>query len=146
MTRCVLLEALTWISRGQELRAETVPASVIAPLEPPSESNGTLSGSVKDFVRQNFDARLDLESIARAVCTNKSHLCCQFKAETGMTVVEYLTKVRIDASKRLLMTSLKAAEICTLVGFDDPYYFSRVFKKLVGTPPSEFRSRCTGFS
>jgi AraC-like DNA-binding protein len=141
MARCHLVQALTWISRGRELALES------APLDAPADEGGAQAGGdsigarARQFILQNFHADLDLEAVARAVCTNKSHLCGEFKRETGLTVIEYLTRVRVDAARRLLATSLRAAEVSRLVGFDDPYYFSRVFKKLAGKSPSEFRAQ-----
>jgi AraC-like DNA-binding protein len=78
--------------------------------------------------------------LAHTVGVNKSHLSRQFRRETGLTVIEYLHKVRVDAAKRLL-ADLKVATVAEYVGFNDAYYFSRLFARFVGCPPSEYRQR-----
>lgn len=65
----------------------------------------------------------------------------QFKLETGLTITEYIHSVRIDVAKRLLLAGVKVSMAADYVGFTDPYYFSRVFTKVVGYSPSEYRSR-----
>ena len=63
-----------------------------------------------------------------------------FKAWAGVSPVEYRTKMRISAAKSLLRnSSLRVAEIAAEVGFDDPYYFSRIFRKSVGVSPRAYR-------
>jgi len=141
MARGYLIQALTWISRGPELALASAPLD--ASLDGPGASAAadSVGALARQFILQSFHAEVNLEAVARAVCTNKSRLCSEFKRETGFTVIEYLNRVRVDAAKRLLATTLKAAEVSKLVGFDDPYYFSRVFKKVAGMSPSEFRAR-----
>jgi AraC-like DNA-binding protein len=97
---------------------------------------------VIQHLRQNYHLPdLSLDTLARAVGSNKSHLSRQFKRETGMTVIEYLQDVRVDAAKRLLLAGLKVAAVAERVGFSDAFYFSRIFARLAGYPPSEFRQR-----
>ncbi len=65
-----------------------------------------------------------------------------FKKWTGLSPVEYRNSIRINAARSLLSnTDLKISEISIRCGFDDPYYFSRIFKKAVGLPPREYRMR-----
>ena len=63
-----------------------------------------------------------------------------FKEETGENFIEYLTKLRIQKAKELLVDKEKSMkEICGQVGYSDPNYFSRIFKKSVGVTPTEYR-------
>lgn len=65
----------------------------------------------------------------------------KFKSLIGMTPVQYITKIRIDEAKYLLINSpLNITEISTIVGYDNPLYFSRVFHKVTGNTPSYFRN------
>lgn len=89
------------------------------------------------FIEQNFDAHLSRDTIAQAVCSNKSHLCREFKASAGHTMIEHLTQVHVDAARRLLLTSLSINQVSELVGFEDPYYFSRT----TGMPPTAYRNK-----
>lgn len=141
VAKCKLIEALVWICRGDERHwAVTSPPSLELPAASSSDER-SVSGRCRRFIEEHFDRSLDLEIIAQAVCTNKSNLCRVFRNDTGMTIGEYVTKIRIDASKRLLLTSLSVSAVANLVGFEDPYYFSRVFRRQTGASPSEFRSR-----
>jgi AraC family transcriptional regulator of arabinose operon len=64
----------------------------------------------------------------------------KFKQATGMTPIDYITKIRINAAKELLANSTyNVCEIASIVGYENPLYFSRVFKKFTGVPPSKYR-------
>jgi len=141
LAKLKLLEAFVYLCRGQEpqmmeasFREMRPPADLRAP-------DASLSGRTVEFIEQHFDFQLDLDTIVHNVSSSKSHLCRAFKTHTGYTPIEYLTKVRIDVSKRLLLTGLPVLAVARLVGFQDPYYFSRVFRKLAGTSPTGFRNR-----
>ena len=65
-----------------------------------------------------------------------------FKEETGSNFVEYLTGLRMGRAKEMLKDdSLSMKEICAEIGYSDPNYFSRIFKKNVGLTPTEYRER-----
>ncbi|MCB0183434.1 MAG: helix-turn-helix domain-containing protein, partial [Caldilineaceae bacterium] len=100
----------------------------------------------KEFVNRHFsDADLSLTEVAQQVNLSSSYLSALFSQETGQTFKEYLTAVRIDQAKVLLSTTtLKSVEIAERVGYNDPHYFSTVFKKSTGLSPRRFRLRLKG--
>ncbi len=94
----------------------------------------------KKYIHKNFSSStLSLEEVSEYVQISKAHLSAQFSKETGTTFRDYLTKVRIDHAKKLLLeTSLKVYEISGKVGYPNVEHFSRIFKKTVGTTANRF--------
>ena len=73
----------------------------------------------------------------------KSAICPAFKQKYGVTVVDYLTELRIEEAKKLLLeTDMTVSEVAEEVGFSDTSYFSKVFLKSAGIPPSSYRRNC----
>lgn len=140
MAKYNLLQALMWICRAEAATlSELAETSTQNPNWQTKKAN-TIE-KVKDFIHQHYNSHLDLDTLARAVAVSKSILCRNFKKETGVSVIDYLIKVRIDSSKRLLMSGLKVSDVAQLVGFEDPYYFSRMFKKVTGDSPKIFKEK-----
>ncbi|WP_320120858.1 response regulator [uncultured Sphaerochaeta sp.] len=96
----------------------------------------------KQHITLHFaDQDISLHSVASIVNVSPNHFSTIFSQETGETFIEYLTRVRINKSKDLLLTTaLRSADIAYEVGFGDPHYFSFIFKKHTGISPREFRS------
>lgn len=81
-----------------------------------------------------------LNSAAKNVYMTPAYLSLLFKMNTGKTFIEHLTDIRIDKAKEMLRsTHLKNYEVADKVGYQDPRYFSQIFKKKVGVSPSEYR-------
>jgi two-component system response regulator YesN len=97
----------------------------------------------KNFIDQHYmDANLSLNEVAIQVNLSPSHFSAVFSQETYQTFKEYLTEIRIRKAKEFLrMTPLRSIEISYRVGYNDPHYFSYVFRKNTGLSPSEFRSQ-----
>ena len=97
----------------------------------------------KEYIEQHCtDPELSLNVVAAQANLSASHFSFVFSQEAGQTFKEYLTETRISKAKELLrMTALKSADIGYQVGYNDPHYFSSVFKKHTGLSPTEFRSR-----
>jgi two-component system response regulator YesN len=97
----------------------------------------------KEFIEQHFaDADLSLSDVASRVNLSPSHFSVVFSHETSQTFKDYLTETRIKKAKEMLrMSPLRSAEISYQVGYNDPHYFSYVFKKNTGLSPTEFRSQ-----
>jgi len=105
-------------------------------------------GQYKELIRQSkeyiehqyTDPELSLNAVAAQANLSASHFSVVFSQETGQNFKEYLTEIRINKAKELLrMTSLRSADIAYQVGYNDPHYFSSVFKKKTGFSPIEFR-------
>lgn len=94
----------------------------------------------KEYIEIHYSESLTLEGVAEIVGLSPFYLSKLFKDRFGMTFIDYLTEVRITHAKNQLMDQGKSfKEICYAIGYKDPNYFSRVFKKQTGTSPTEFR-------
>jgi two-component system response regulator YesN len=83
---------------------------------------------------------LSLNEVAARVNLSPSHFSTVFSHETGETFKEYLTRLRIDRAKELLRTTgLKSFEVAYQSGYNDPHYFSFIFRKNTGVSPQQFR-------
>ena len=95
---------------------------------------------VKSFLDEHYKEKLSLESVAGHFFIDKHYLARLFKEQYGVTLVTYLQQVRITHAKRMLrFTDKSIEEIGLECGIGELNYFSRVFKKLEGVSPSEFR-------
>lgn len=97
----------------------------------------------KDQIRKTYMSdEISLNTIAAEVGMSPSYFSSIFSKKMGKTFVEYLTEIRMDRAKELLMcSSMKTSEIGYEVGYKDPHYFSYIFKKTQNCTPKEFRAR-----
>jgi two-component system response regulator YesN len=109
----------------------------------PKGQNKSLIRQAREYIEQHYgDHDLSLHVLAARANLSDSHFSVVFSQETGSTFKEYLTDIRINKAKELLrMTGLRSVDIAYQVGYNDPHYFSSVFKKHTGLSPSEFRSQ-----
>lgn len=97
----------------------------------------------KDFIQANYQkSSLQLSDVAMHLNISTSHLSTIFNQESGTSYTEYVTNVRIQKAKELLLgTNLNSSEIAFKVGYNDPHYFYNIFKKVTGMTSSAFRSQ-----
>jgi len=94
----------------------------------------------KRYIGENYYLPLTLEMVSKEIGFNPTYFSGMFKKETEMNFSEYLKEVRIENAKTLLLNTSKTVEdISYDVGYADNKYFSRLFKKLTGVTPTEFR-------
>ena len=94
----------------------------------------------KDFITHNQAENLTLEKVAKVVNTSTFYFCKMFKKATGLTFTEYLTRVRVEKAKNLLLNPhLRISEIAFEVGFQSLSQFNRAFKKVAGQTPTLYR-------
>ncbi|WP_168120225.1 response regulator [Paenibacillus sp. HB172176] len=92
------------------------------------------------IIQEQFPGNLTIADIASQVYLAKTYICMLFKQETGETINEYMTRVRMEKAKELLANSEdKLADICTAIGYSEPSYFTKQFRKHAGLNPSEYR-------
>ncbi|HEV8541331.1 MAG TPA: helix-turn-helix domain-containing protein [Verrucomicrobiae bacterium] len=95
----------------------------------------------KQYIRDNQEEELSLNQVAKAVNTSSFYFCKMFKKATGINFTEYVSRVRIESAKNLLLNpNLRVSEIAYQVGFQSLTHFNRVFKKIVGQAPTEYRA------
>lgn len=93
-----------------------------------------------EFIDENYDQQIALADISRAAHLSVSRLAHVFKEQMGITVVDYLTSVRIEKAKYLLIATDKSCtEVCYEVGYNNQSYFTRIFKELSGLTPRQYR-------
>ncbi len=97
---------------------------------------------VTNYVLHHLSEPIKTEDIAKALYFSRSRLSTRFKAETGVTLTDYILKEKAIEAGRLLRYSGKSiANISDYLGFSSQSHFNRVFKKYIGISPSEYRER-----
>jgi AraC-like DNA-binding protein/ligand-binding sensor protein len=92
------------------------------------------------YILANQADPIDLAKVARAMHVSTFCFCKLFKKATGLTFTEYLSRVRVEKAKHLLLNPhLRISEIAYDVGFQSLTHFNRVFRQVVGQSPSEYR-------
>jgi len=96
----------------------------------------------REFIRANYKKKIKLIDISKAIYLSPYYLSHIFKKETGITLMKYLAKVRIEEAKYLLEnTQWNTTRIAFEVGYSDQSYFCKVFKKIEGIPPYDYKKR-----
>ena len=97
------------------------------------------------FMRENLQNPLKLKEIAHYTGLSASHFSMLFKQKTGYTPLSYFNQLRLQsACHQLDFSTLSITQIAKTTGFDDPLYFSRLFSKIMGCSPSNYRKRKKG--
>ena len=96
----------------------------------------------KNYIQEHYGFDISLDDVSREVNISPYYFSKLFKEESGENFIEYLTRTRIEKAKELLREgNLSIKEISSLVGYADPNYFSRLFKKQTEMTPREYRER-----
>lgn len=133
----------------QDTERETIANSLIASLRKVinlrTESRGSkLSDLIRaglEYMKHNFTSSdLSLSTVADHINISASYFSSLFRQETGVTFIEHLTSLRIERAKELMVaTDLRNNQIAYEVGYTDPNYFGKIFRRQVGVTPSQFR-------
>lgn len=106
-----------------------------------TQKNAKIINKIKEIIKRQYNKDLSVTDIANEVYLSPNYISLIFKQETGITITEYITNVRMEAAKELLSTTdFKIFEIAEMVGYENPHYFSTVFKKSTGIHPQNFRN------
>ncbi|HWQ30346.1 MAG TPA: helix-turn-helix domain-containing protein, partial [Negativicutes bacterium] len=100
----------------------------------------SLSRKVKKYLAENFHRDISMDDAAKETNLSYHYFSKFFKDSMGKSFVEYLTELRVDKSRELLRdTNDSIKEICYKIGYSDPNYYCKIFKKVTGMTPTEFR-------
>lgn len=106
-----------------------------------NQKHGNLVIQIKEFAKKHYMENITLSDIASEVFMSPNYICSVFKKETGVTINEYLIKVKMEAAQNMLRnTKMKILEIAEKLGYENPHYFSFSFKKYTGQTPQQYRN------
>jgi len=108
-----------------------------------SARHGVVIRKAKAFIGEHYaNPELTLRQVANEVALSNNHFCTIFSQETGVTFTEYITTIRIEKAKELLRDKqMRTSDVAESVGYNDPHYFSYLFKKYTELSPREFRKQ-----
>jgi len=96
---------------------------------------------IAKYLQENFDRDIKLQEISNHFYISREYISRKFKQEFNVNISDYLVNIRMDKAKFFLKNSqLKIYEIANMVGYQDDKYFRKVFKKVVGITPNEYRA------
>ena len=94
----------------------------------------------KNILQANFDRDVKLQEISEHFYISREYISRKFKQEFNVNISDYIVKFRLKKAKSLLKNSqLKIYEIANIIGYQDDKYFRKVFKKVEGITPNEYR-------
>ena len=95
-----------------------------------------------EFMEANISGQITLKQLAEHVRYSAPHLMAEFKKKTGYSPIDYHNRLRIQkACQYLDLTDIRIKEVSYMLGFKDPYYFSRIFTKIIGKSPKAYKLR-----
>ena len=110
--------------------------------QPKTEINDDRIQKVLSYIRQNIYKTIDIDSLAAISCLSKDHFIRLFKKEINNTPLQYINQKKIEKSQLILITdSMPVKNISYLLAYEDHSYFNRLFKKLTGVTPQQYRDR-----
>lgn len=103
-----------------------------------------INRSIRDitrFIQENYSKMFSVKTLALQFHLTPQYLNRLFKREFGYPIVQYINRYRLSVAKKLIRESnLSMKEICFAIGFETPHYFSKVFKKVEGISPTDFKN------
>lgn len=103
----------------------------------PGDASIQYTRKVLQYIAYHYSTCSNLDQVAGELGITKSYLCHTFKEHTGYTVIHYINRFRCYKAMSLIADGLPVTQAAAQVGFDDYNYFSRLFKKIIGFPPSQ---------
>ncbi len=141
----------------RHLERDTTPASVLAAsgaawhlltllaaARTPHDTSGDAIDRAADYLRQHYVDKVTVADLAAMCSLSASHFAALFKRQLGQPVHRFHSELRMARARELLgTTALPVAEVSQAVGFDDPFYFSRQFRRMHGQTPLAYRRQHT---
>ena len=127
-------------AQPQPEQTETEEEAEDAPEESENSQTALVMAHVRRYLEDNYMFDLSLDSVGEILHISPAYLSAQFKKYQKMNFLDCLTELRINAAKELLTDPFRsAAEVASMVGYEDSSYFARTFKKRTGMTPTQYR-------
>ncbi|MFD1675278.1 AraC family transcriptional regulator [Alicyclobacillus fodiniaquatilis] len=135
LIRLQMVELLVTLSRYYRLSSQQA--------LPCNESNHAMTVvRICGYLERNYDQKITLNQLSELFHISTRQLNRMFKQETGLSVIEKVHQIRLEKAKALLVeTNEKVISVASLVGYDDPAFFSRLFSRQIGCSPSHYRAQ-----
>lgn len=105
------------------------------------ELNGLISKAI-EYINENYHKNISLDDVAKEINMSYHYFSKFFKNSIGKNFVDYLIELRIEKSKEILKDpNISIKEACYKIGYSDPNYFSKIFKKITGMTPTDYRMK-----
>ena len=134
--------AVDFISKRSEALAfiDDVEDSLIAILESKGGAGSDVADKAREYVMAHVTERITLSDVASYACVSPGYMSKSFKRIMGTSLVDYINSMKIERAKDMMEKdpSLRIADIALALGFHNIYYFSKVFRKVEGVPPTEY--------
>ncbi|MEG1545443.1 MAG: AraC family transcriptional regulator, partial [Tannerellaceae bacterium] len=109
-----------------------------------SDENDLVTAAIH-FMKENIEKKLTLAELAKHIGYSSSHFSILFSQRTGYSPISYFNQLKIQQACHLLdFTDMKINQVCFKIGIDDSYYFSRLFTKIMGVSPREYKKEKKG--
>lgn len=102
------------------------------------EATSVITQAIR-YMKDNLDKNVTVNELAKHVYLSGSYFANLFKKVTGTTLIHYMTGLKIDKAKEMLLNDRQVQEVATALGYEDRSYFTDVFKKHTGMTPSDYR-------
>lgn len=111
------------------------------PMVVPIKSNEAIVDAIKDYLAQNIYNKIDLENISHYFNYGKTFLCTKFKKETGLTIFQYFSQLKIREAKKLIRENKYTfAQLADILNFSSPSHFATAFEKYAKVSLSQYRN------
>jgi AraC-like DNA-binding protein len=119
--------------------------ALLATDQPTADARSSVIEKARDYLRNHLDERVSLADLAAMASMSTSHFSVLFRRQIGFPVLKYQTQLRMARARELLDTSDRPVSVIAhLVGYDDPFYFSRQFRAVHRATPLQYRAQRKG--
>lgn len=140
-TRQARHQLASYLHCANQLRQLMTHIALLRPLVRQQQEAALDLEKIHSLMQARLHEQLDVETLATAVSLSKYHFIKKYKALTGTTPINHFIHLKIERACHLLdVTNKSIKEIAWVVGYDDAYYFSRSFRKIMGISPSQYRA------
>ncbi len=135
--------ALSSVQQAKACMAKIISQTLVVRDYKATKRYGRLIEDAKEYISKNYaNEEISLNTTAQSVNLSPNHFSTIFSQETGGTFIEYLTDLRMEKAREMLRcNNIKTSEIAYRVGYQDPHYFSYLFRKINNCSPREYREK-----